>query len=163
MIEQAVTPKIELLAPKNLVGIRMKMSLIQNKTGILWHTMISRLGEIQNRVSNDLISLQNYDPTYFQHFDASNQFEKWAAVEVREINQIPQDMESFHLPGGAYAVFEYKGSNLDAKIYEYIFREWLPSSSFQLDHRPHFEVLGEKYKNNDPESEEEIWIPIREK
>jgi AraC family transcriptional regulator len=29
-----------------------------------------------------------------------------------------------------------------------------------LDDRPHFEVLGEKYKNNDPTSEKEIWIPI---
>jgi len=32
-----------------------------------------------------------------------------------------------------------------------------------LDNRPHFEVLGEKYKNGDPESEEEIWIPVKEK
>jgi hypothetical protein len=24
-------------------------------------------------------------------------------------------------------------------------------------------LLGEKYKNNDPDSEEEIWIPIRKK
>jgi AraC family transcriptional regulator len=30
-----------------------------------------------------------------------------------------------------------------------------------LDQRPHVEVMGEKYKNNDPDSEEEIWIPIK--
>lgn len=29
--------------------------------------------------------------------------------------------------------------------------------------QPHFEVLGEKYKDNDPTSEEEIWIPIKAK
>jgi predicted transcriptional regulator YdeE len=29
------------------------------------------------------------------------------------------------------------------------------------DDRPHFEVLGKNYKNNDPVSEEEIWIPVR--
>jgi hypothetical protein len=28
---------------------------------------------------------------------------------------------------------------------------------------PHFEVLGDKYKNNDPSSEEEVWIPIKPK
>jgi predicted transcriptional regulator YdeE len=33
----------------------------------------------------------------------------------------------------------------------------------KIDNRPHFEVLGDKYKNNDPSSEEEIWIPIRKK
>jgi hypothetical protein len=30
-----------------------------------------------------------------------------------------------------------------------------------LDDRPHFEVLGSKYRNNDPESEEETWIPTK--
>ena len=32
-----------------------------------------------------------------------------------------------------------------------------------LDNRPHFEVLGGKYKNNDSNSEEEIWIPVKQK
>lgn len=39
----------------------------------------------------------------------------------------------------------------------YIFATWLPSSAYVLDNRPHFEVLGAKYKSNDPGSEEEIW------
>jgi AraC family transcriptional regulator len=39
----------------------------------------------------------------------------------------------------------------------------LPNSAYALDDRAHFEVLGEKYKNNDPSSEEEIWIPIKVK
>jgi AraC family transcriptional regulator len=41
--------------------------------------------------------------------------------------------------------------------------EWLPNSAYALDDRPHFEALGEQYKNNDPNSEEEIWIPIKPK
>jgi AraC family transcriptional regulator len=64
---------------------------------------------------------------------------------------------------GLYAVFNYKGSNMDHSIFEYIFRSWLPDSEYYLDNRPHFEVLGDKYKNNDPSSEEEIWIPIKPK
>lgn len=31
-----------------------------------------------------------------------------------------------------------------------------------MDDRAHFEVLGERYKNNDLSSEKEIWIPIKE-
>ncbi|WP_339791455.1 GyrI-like domain-containing protein [uncultured Imperialibacter sp.] len=46
-------------------------------------------------------------------------------------------------------------------MFEYIFGTWLPASAYDLDDRPHFEVLGDNYKNNDPTSEEEIWIPIR--
>jgi AraC family transcriptional regulator len=70
-------------------------------------------------------------------------------------------MEPFRLEGGLYAVFDFKGSGNDKSIFQYIFGTWLPGSDYNLDNRPHFEVLGEKYKNNDPGSEEEIWIPIK--
>jgi len=72
-------------------------------------------------------------------------------------------METFVLPGGLYAVFDYKGLSTDNSIFQYIFENWLPNSDYILDNRAHFEVLGDKYKNNDPTSEEEIWIPIKAK
>jgi len=73
-------------------------------------------------------------------------------------------METFTLSGGEYAVFDYKGSSDDSSIFfQYIFMTWLPNSEYKLDNRPHFEVLGEKDKNNDSNSEEEIWIPIKKK
>ncbi|MBK8342237.1 MAG: GyrI-like domain-containing protein [Bacteroidetes bacterium] len=65
------------------------------------------------------------------------------------------------IPAGKYAVFYYKGLNTDHSIFNYIFQDWIPQSGYQLDDRPHFDVLDERYKNNDPESEEEIWIPIK--
>ena len=58
-------------------------------------------------------------------------------------------------------MFLYKGLSTDPTIFQYIFAEWLPKSDYLLDNRPHFEVLGEKAKLNDPNSEEEIWVPIR--
>ncbi len=70
-------------------------------------------------------------------------------------------METFCIPEGQYAVFHYKGSSADSSIFQYIFGEWLPKSGYELDDRPHFEILGAQYKNNDPESEEEIWIPVK--
>ena len=82
---------------------------------------------------------------------------------MENFDDIPHEMKSFILEEGLYAVFDYKGSSADNSIFQYIFRDWLPSSPYQIDDRPHFEVLGEKYKNNDPNSEEEIWIPIIEK
>ena len=105
--------------------------------------------------------MQIYTPTYFADFKPTNEFEKWASVEVTDFNNVPGDMETFILAGGLYAVFDYKGSSNDPSIFQYIFGTWLPGSGYALDGRPHFEVLGEKYKNNDPTSEEEIWIPIK--
>jgi AraC family transcriptional regulator len=153
-------PKIEVLTEKKLIGIRLTMSLANNKTGELWRSFMPRRKEIQGTLRSELISMQVYkQPVVFG--DLHQEFEKWAVVEVSDFGTIPEGMEIFTLPGGLYAVFHYKGSSTDMRIFAHIFGTWLPSSAFILDHRPHFEVLGSKYKNNDPESEEEIWIPIK--
>ena len=47
--------------------------------------------------------------------------------------------------------------------FQYILGTWLPNSDYSLDDRAHFEILGNKYKNNESDSEEEIWIPIKPK
>jgi AraC family transcriptional regulator len=157
------TPTIKELKEKKLIGVRLKMSLATNKTGELWKFFKPRLKELKNQVSTDLISLNIYDSSYYNNFSAISEFEKWAAIEVSNFDTVPNQMESFILSGGLYAVFNYKGSSADTGIFQYIFTTWLPNSKYQLDNRPHFEVLGEKYKNNDPNSEEEIWIPIVDK
>jgi AraC family transcriptional regulator len=158
-----IHPRIEILEDKKLVGSKLKMSLSNNKTGQLWGSFGPRIKHIKNRLTTNKISMQIYDDSYYLNFSPDKEFEKWATVEVTDFNNIPEDMESYTLNGGEYAVFDYKGSSNDSSIFQYIFMTWLPNSEYQLDNRPHFEVLGEKYKNNDPESEEEIWIPIKEK
>ena len=154
-------PRIETPEPKKLVGKRLTMSVANNLTGELWSSFIPRVEAISNRVSKDLISMQIYKPDYFSPFNPANEFEKWATAEVSDFSQVPEGMETFTLTGGLYAVFDYKGSSNDPSIFQYIFGSWIPHSDYLLDDRPHFEVLGEKYKNADPNSEEEIWIPVR--
>lgn len=158
-----MTPNIQTCAEKKLTGKRMTMSFAANRTGELWKNFMMQRGEITNNVNNELISLQIYPPGYFAAFNPANSFEKWAVAEVSTFENIPAGMETLTLPGGLYAVFHYKGSSSDPSIFQYIFGTWLPASGYVLDDRPHFEVLGAKYKNNDPESEEEIWIPVRAK
>lgn len=156
-----MTPKIKHLSSKKLVGKRLTMSLVENKTAELWHSFMSRHTEIQHAINNDLISIQVYTPGYFQNFNPTNTFEKWATAEVSSFEELPNEFETFILKEGLYAVFKYKGLSTDTRIFQYIFTEWLPNSGYELANRPHFEILGEKYKNNDPASEEEIWIPIQ--
>jgi AraC family transcriptional regulator len=120
--------------------------------------------EIKNCLSADLISLVVYKPNHFTDFKLTNEFERWAAVEVANFDDVPDEMESYVLQAGLYAVFHYKGSSTgSASFFQQIYTVWLPASDYVLDNRPHFEVLGDKYKNNDPSSEEEVWIPIKPK
>ncbi len=155
-------PRIEILQTKKLVGKSLKMSLTNNKTGELWGSFAPKIKDIKNKCTTDKISMQVYDASYHTNFNPNKEFEKWATVEVADFKDVSNEMETFTLNGGKYAVFDYKGSSSDSStFFQYIFMTWLPNSEYQLDNRPHFEVLGAKYKNNDPSSEEEIWIPIK--
>ena len=141
------------------------MSIANNRTFELWKSFMPLRAEIKNRITTDLISLQVYNPTLsFNDFDLNTEFEKWAVAEVSDFEPVPEGMETFLLTGGQYAVFIYKGAPADfGGTFNYIFKTWLPASEFELDNRPHFEVLGSKYKNNSPDSEEEVWIPVRDR
>jgi AraC family transcriptional regulator len=158
-----MTPRIETTNEKKLVGKRLTMSFAHYKMGELWQSFIPGRKEITNNLTSHLISMVVYKTTHFADFKPTNEFERWAAVEVADFDNVPNEMETFVLQSGLYAVFDYKGLSTDNSVFQYIFETWLPGSDYVLDHRPHFEVLGDKYKNNDPASEEEIWIPIKPK
>jgi len=153
--------RTETISSKKLVGFNLKMSLANNKTFELWSKFMPRRKEIANVVGNDLYSMQIFDSNYNQ-FDPQSTFEKWAAIEVTDFKDVATDMETFILPAGKYAVFLHKGPASEGfKTFQYIFGAWLPNSPYKLDDRPHFEILGEKYKNNEADSEEEVFIPIK--
>jgi AraC family transcriptional regulator len=152
-------PEIKVISEFKIIGKKMTMSFANNLTAELWKSFMPIRKQISGSISADVISLQTYPP--FFDFNPTTTFEKWAGVEVKNETQIPQGMEALKIPKGMYAVFHYKGLSTDTSIFEFIFKKWLPSSGFVLDDRPHFERLGEKYKNGDPNSEEDIFIPVR--
>lgn len=154
--------RIENLREKKLIVLSQKMSIADNKTFLLWNLFMKRKDEIQNTIGSDLYSIQIYKKDYFQIFKPENEFIKMAGIEVNSYEIIPKMLETYILNSGKYAVFQYIGNpNNGHEAFQYIFQKWLPNSGFTLDNRPHFEILGSKYKNNNNESEEEIWIPIK--
>lgn len=157
-----MTPRIETVGERKVVGLRLTMSLSMNRTRELWQNFLQRRNEIKNQVGTELYSIQLYDDNYFRTFSPHTTFDKLAAVEVKDFTEVPYGMVDFTLPSGLYAVFLHKGAaSTGPATFNYIFSTWLPNSEYHLDNRPHFEVLGEKYKNDDPSSEEEIWIPVK--
>lgn len=150
---------IKTIETKKLVGMRETMSLTENLTFSLFRAFMPRRKEIENALNGNTLDLKVYPKNYFLNFNHSTTFQKWAVVEVSDFETIPGGMESFILTGGKYAVFISKVG--DDSIFNYIFTTWLPNSEYELDNRPHFDVLREKTKGGDSESEQEIWIPIR--
>lgn len=155
--------RTENIPSKRFIGYSIKTSLANDQTVKIWKQLMPRLKEISNAVSADLFSLQEYEFTSFQDFTPFTEFKKYALVEVKDFENIPEGFEKFELKAGKYAVFNHKGTAEEfVKTSQFIFGEWLPKSEFELDDRPHFSVMGDKYFGHEnPESEEEIWIPIK--
>ena len=157
--------RIASLEEKKLIGKKVSMNVLDNKTFELWQSFMKNRKSISNVVGNNLYSIQVYSNLdYFKNFNPKNSFIKWAASEVSDHHNIPSNMEPFIIEKGKYAVFLHKGLASEfPKTANYIFSQWIPNSDYSLDDRPHFELLGPKYKNNCSDSEEEVWIPIKKK
>lgn len=155
-----MNPTIKTFPTTKFIGKNLSFTYADYRAFELWSSFMPRRKEIQNAIGSELYNIQ-INPEDFD-FQPNTPFVKWAAVAVTSFDFIPENMETLEIEEGLYAVFNYKGdqSNL-AAFFNSIYTEWLPSSGYQLDSRPQFEILGEKYKNGSPESEEEIWIPIK--
>lgn len=154
-------PRFATLSPKMFIGQKLTMSLTSNRTGDLFRSFMPRRKEVKKLKGQIVYDLRVYPAGYFLSFNPATEFIKWALVEVEEVKDVPQEMEVFHLVGGEYAIFKPANGTHDPGIFQYIFTQWLPKSSFVLDDRPHFERLDPKGIRNNPEAEEEYWIPIK--
>lgn len=156
-------PRIIELNEKKLAGRRLIMSFAQNRTKELWQSFMPKRRTIPGIIDNALYSVEVYhDISFFEHFNPAAEFEKWAAVEVQDISVLPQDMECLLIPKGLYAVFIHKGPASNGfETYNYIYSKWLPESTYKIDMRPHFALMGDKYKQDEADSEEDIYIPVQ--
>ncbi|MFK8006131.1 MAG: GyrI-like domain-containing protein [Saprospiraceae bacterium] len=156
-------PRIEIIEEKKFIGMSIEMSLADNKTFQLFSTFMPRKKEILNSKSQDVYDLIIYPEGYFSTFNPTTYFKKHALIEVLDLENIPEGMKSFTLPKGKYAVFTFKGYVPNQANFEYIFSTWLPNSAFDLDERPHFDILSEKIQQKSNDAFQEVWIPVSNK
>jgi AraC family transcriptional regulator len=65
-----MTPTIQVIESKKLIGISQSMSLVNNKTAMLWQTFMPKRNEIKNAFGEHLISMQIYSSEYFETFNS---------------------------------------------------------------------------------------------
>ena len=155
-----MNPTIKTFPNTKFIGKNLSFTYSDYRAFELWSSFMPRRTEIQNSIGSELYNIQ-INPENFD-FHPNTPFVKWAAVPVANFDFVPKGMEVLEIPEGLYVVFQYKGDQSNApSFFNAIYTEWLPASNYELDQRPQFEILGAKYKTNDPNSEEEIWIPIK--
>jgi AraC family transcriptional regulator len=154
-------PRIAVLPTRAFVGLHQPMSFAERRVAELWRSFMPRRMEVANTIGPELYSMAVYGEGFFAPFDPQRTYEKWAAVEVSTAEQVPTGMDMITV-SGRYAVFLHKGPISTApQTFGHIFGTWFPASPYAVDQRPHFEVMGAKYRPDSPDSEEELWIPIR--
>lgn len=155
-------PKIIEIETKKFIGMSVITSFANDNSSELISKFLPVQHEIENRKTENLFFIQKYE-SYFWYLEDKLKriFEKWLAIEVENFEKTPPNMRTFLLQGGKYAVFIHKGTTVNFhKTINFIFEEWIPESDWQIDNRPHLELLGEKYSPYSKDSEQEIWVPI---
>ena len=156
-------PKISTIAEIKLIASKCDMSFAEDKTGQLWRSFSPAIKNIPNKKNHFKYSVQIFpNSNFFKNFDPTTTFQKYAAVEADISENLPENLEVLIIPAGLYAIFTYIGKPSEAeKTFYYIYYQWLKESGFALDERPHFAIMGDKYIGEHPDSEEELFIPIR--
>ena len=156
-------PKIIDFPETRLIGARVRTSFVNDRTSELWRAFRPAASTIIGRIGGESYSVKVYDGSYsFSQFDPAAEFDKWAAAAASDEVPVPDGMESLIVPAGNYAEFIHVGPASEAPvIFGYIFGEWFPASEFELDQRPHFEILPEGYDPFSTDATERILIPVR--
>jgi len=156
-------PRIETRARTVLVGMFRPVATDGEGTPELWRRFMPRRGEVAAR-GPELIAMRVFHRTRDEPLTHATPFDEWAAVEVSADAGVPAGMERYTVPSGTYAVFIHRGlPSAFPQTARFIFETWLPRSGYVLDDRPHLAVMGPSYHRDDPEAEEEIWVPVRER
>lgn len=90
--------------------------------------------------------------------DSEGRFHYTACAEVDSFLDLPEGMVTKVVPEGKYVVYTYSGDLKDlGDFYQNIFTKWLPSSGYQFDQKPQFELYDQRFMNN---GEFDIYFPI---
>lgn len=143
-----------------LFGRSLAVSYSNYQVAPLWKSLRTDLAKAGANDQPAFYSVQEYPADMGPHkLTPQTTFTYWAAI-TEKVEGVK--MSELVIPAGVYAVFKHKGTAATfAQTARAIYTQWIPQSGYQVDDRPHFEVLGEKYYGPlNPDSEEEVFIPI---
>lgn len=155
--------RVEELPATTLVGRSLSVTLMEDRIRELWQYFAANRKHIPHVVGNFSYAVEVYPAlNFFKKINPSRPFTRWAAVEVSKVEKLSHGLRQLDIPAGKYAVFSFQGTHREAsEAFRYIYQTWLKEASYQLANRPHFAKMAENYAPDNPQAEEEFWIPIQ--
>ncbi len=157
-----------------LIGADSMMYRVEDKEAfvIVGKSIIARNSEGNNTDTAELWNSAKRDGTVAQltaldpnhkvygacfAVDESDQSFRYAVAALLEngTEAMPDDLESYAVPGAKWAVFPASGKVPDVLcgLWDRIFSEWMPTHEYEIDHsRPDIENYGD--------GSVEVWLPI---
>ena len=147
-----------------IVGMLERINLPENTIPQLWDKFTKRENEIKSVIGKGAYGIAEN----MSESSEGTSFDEIVGLEVSSFEEIPEGMITKVIKPQKYAVFTHKGelfekdgsSNLH-KSYDYIYSKLLPASGYEVDGEFNFEYYDERFIWGSPESEMDIYIPIR--
>lgn len=129
----------------------------------LWKKLHKIKDKINNRISKNWVyGFNDYEDAERKN-DGNVSFNYFACVEVDDKNYDSNIMMIKELPESRYVVFSFRAKPQDSvkSVMDYIYNEWFPSSTYQLNEKAKYDFV--KYGNIIDEkgiADIEVWVPI---
>ena len=123
----------------------------------LWDLLSKYEDKVQGRIKNGV----SYGVEF--GFDKASGLSCYiAGFPVKEESTPQECFAKVKIPAQMYAVFPCTLNTL-REVYDYIYKEWLPNSSFQRTSGAEFELYDANFQADNPNSIFHLYIPIRKK
>jgi AraC family transcriptional regulator len=90
----------------------------------------------------------------------TGEFDYIAGFEVSSAEDVAEGMVAFQVPGGKYAVFATTLPKI-GETFQNAYYTWLPEAGYKPTGGPEFELYDERWDAQDPNSEFDLYIPIK--
>jgi AraC family transcriptional regulator len=148
-------PKIVEREAFTVVGMRYRGKNENNEIPQMWGVFGPRMQEIED-VANRSVCYGISD-----NVDASTgEFDYIAGLEVSGGKEVPEGMVSWEVPAGRYAVFPTTLPKI-GETFQHAYHEWMPASEFEHRPGPDFEQYDQSFDNDDPDSQFDLFIPLK--
>lgn len=152
-----MVPKIVEKPGFKVIGLRYFGKNEQGEIPALWSDLMGRAGEIKDKSQ----SMESYG--LMGMMDKEGNFEYIACTPVDRVSEIPEGMVAREINNAKYLVFTHVGDAEKMKeTYNFVYNKYCPQCDEDIRYDTyHFELYDERFKNFAPDSEFDIYVPIR--
>ena len=150
-------PEIREMQTRTIIGRNLLLPLYSREVFALWKEFRTE------QMKAGLIDVELYSIQEFAEWPPKTTIMHWSGIEKQDTVKYPEEWQECVLQGGAYAFALFKGDSEEfPAMLKDIIVSWIPTTDYEYDpSRLQFQVMPHDYKLDDPNAEEQVWIPVR--